>query len=356
MCPASPSRSWSASSESPTSSSWPRTKTRSARARWRSKPCSARSPIPGSIRTAAGTRSSRSWRRSSASTSPRSRWATARTMCWCCWPRRSSRPVSKPCIRSTASPSIRSPSRRPAPTACVVPALPPDSAMPLGHDLAAMARAITRTHARRVRRESQQPHRHLGATQRAAKLHRRACRATWWWRSTRRTSNTPPACRLQNGIDWLGRYPNLVVFRTFSKAYGLAGVRVGYAVSHPSVADMLNRVRQAFNVSVGGPGRCGRRARRSKRTWPPRSTWRLPSVRGSAARLAQPGTRVIPSAGNFLLLHAGADARARFEALAAQGHHRAAGGQLSAARTSAGHAGHRRTERSFPQRLGSLIA
>ena len=43
-----------------------------------------------------------------------------------------------------------------------------------------------------------------------------------------------------------------MVFRTFSKAYGLAGVRVGYAVSHPTVADMLNRVRQAFNVSVVG--------------------------------------------------------------------------------------------------------
>ena len=43
-----------------------------------------------------------------------------------------------------------------------------------------------------------------------------------------------------------------MVFRTFSKAYGLAGVRVGYAVSHPSVAAMLNRVRQAFNVSVVG--------------------------------------------------------------------------------------------------------
>ena len=42
------------------------------------------------------------------------------------------------------------------------------------------------------------------------------------------------------------------MFRTFSKAYGLAGVRVGYAVSHATVADMLNRVRQPFNVSTVG--------------------------------------------------------------------------------------------------------
>lgn len=48
---------------------------------------------------------------------------------------------------------------------------------------------------------------------------------------------------------WLQEYPNLVVTRTFSKAYGLAGVRVGYAISHPGVADALNKVRQAFNVN-----------------------------------------------------------------------------------------------------------
>ena len=48
---------------------------------------------------------------------------------------------------------------------------------------------------------------------------------------------------------WLERYPNLVVTRTFSKAYGLAGLRVGYCLSHPDVADLLNRVRQPFNVN-----------------------------------------------------------------------------------------------------------
>jgi histidinol-phosphate aminotransferase len=48
---------------------------------------------------------------------------------------------------------------------------------------------------------------------------------------------------------WLQRYPNLIVTRTFSKAYGLAGLRVGYALSHPEVAGLLNRVRQPFNVN-----------------------------------------------------------------------------------------------------------
>lgn len=53
-----------------------------------------------------------------------------------------------------------------------------------------------------------------------------------------------------DGTAWLVRHPNLVVVRTFSKAYGLAGLRVGYALSHADVADLLNRIRQPFNVSV----------------------------------------------------------------------------------------------------------
>jgi len=49
---------------------------------------------------------------------------------------------------------------------------------------------------------------------------------------------------------WLERFPNLIVTRTFSKAYGLAGLRIGYALSHPDVAGLLNRVRQPFNVNT----------------------------------------------------------------------------------------------------------
>lgn len=52
-----------------------------------------------------------------------------------------------------------------------------------------------------------------------------------------------------NALDWLSRYPNLIITRTFSKAYGLAGLRVGYAISHPHISDLLNRVRHPFNVN-----------------------------------------------------------------------------------------------------------
>jgi histidinol-phosphate aminotransferase len=50
-------------------------------------------------------------------------------------------------------------------------------------------------------------------------------------------------------VAWLARFPNLAIVRTFSKIYGLAGLRVGFALMQPALADLLNRVRQPFNVN-----------------------------------------------------------------------------------------------------------
>jgi histidinol-phosphate aminotransferase len=58
-----------------------------------------------------------------------------------------------------------------------------------------------------------------------------------------------PAADQADSIRWTDKHPNLLVSRTFSKAHGLAGLRVGYAFAHPQVAELLNRVRQPFNVS-----------------------------------------------------------------------------------------------------------
>jgi histidinol-phosphate aminotransferase len=58
----------------------------------------------------------------------------------------------------------------------------------------------------------------------------------------------PQDCRYDS-VAWLKEFSNLVVSRTFSKAYGLAGLRVGYAFCDAQVADMMNRVRQPFNVN-----------------------------------------------------------------------------------------------------------
>ncbi|MGZ5098886.1 MAG: histidinol-phosphate transaminase [Usitatibacter sp.] len=49
--------------------------------------------------------------------------------------------------------------------------------------------------------------------------------------------------------QWLARHPNLVISRTLSKAFGLAGLRVGYGLASPGVAEIMNRVRQPFNVN-----------------------------------------------------------------------------------------------------------
>jgi histidinol-phosphate aminotransferase len=57
------------------------------------------------------------------------------------------------------------------------------------------------------------------------------------------------AANKSEAIDWLGQFENLIISRTFSKAYGLAGLRVGFGLMHADVADILNRVRQPFNVN-----------------------------------------------------------------------------------------------------------
>jgi histidinol-phosphate aminotransferase len=56
-----------------------------------------------------------------------------------------------------------------------------------------------------------------------------------------------PEC--PKGTDYLGGTGNLLVVRTFSKAYGLAGLRIGYGIARPALTDLMNRVRQPFNVN-----------------------------------------------------------------------------------------------------------
>jgi histidinol-phosphate aminotransferase len=119
---------------------------------------------------------------------------------------------------------------------------------------------------------------------------------------------------IQNGIAWLEEFPNLVVFRTFSKAYGLAGLRVGYAVSHATVAAMLNRVRQAFNVS--SVAQAGASAALDDEAHVSAAVQIAVAERARVAgKLRALGTPSLPTAGNFLLMHAGPSALKRFDAL-----------------------------------------
>ncbi|GAA5161241.1 histidinol-phosphate transaminase [Viridibacterium curvum] len=52
-----------------------------------------------------------------------------------------------------------------------------------------------------------------------------------------------------DAVAWLAQHPNLVITRTFSKIYGLAGLRIGYAIASPEVADLMNRMRAPFNAN-----------------------------------------------------------------------------------------------------------
>jgi histidinol-phosphate aminotransferase len=202
-------------------------------------------------------------------------------------------------------------------TGVVVPANPPDSPMPLGHDLDAMARAIT-ANTRVVFVAN--PNNPTGTWVPAAQLKAFIARVPRHALVALDEAyfEYSGGLDLQNGVDWLAEFPNLVVFRTFSKAYGLAGVRVGYAISHPGVADMLNRVRQAFNVSVVGLAGASAALDDPDHVSAAVEVAVAERVR-VARRLAALGTTVLPSAGNFLMLHAGPDARARYDALLRKG-------------------------------------
>jgi histidinol-phosphate aminotransferase len=108
------------------------------------------------------------------------------------------------------------------------------------------------------------------------------------------------------GIGEIGHRRNLVVLRTFSKVYGLAGLRVGYALAHPEFIAILNRVKPPFNVT-----RIGQRAALASLD---NDDFKDGSVRlnrankaGLFPRLLGLGLRAIPSQANFILFFPGVD-------------------------------------------------
>lgn len=121
-----------------------------------------------------------------------------------------------------------------------------------------------------------------------------------------------------NCVPWVTRYPNLIVTRTFSKVYGLAALRVGYAVSNPVIADLLNRVRQPFNVNT--PAQRAAIAALQDTEHLSRS---LALNRSGMAQLEhglqQLRLRYIPSVGNFLCVDVGRPAMPVYQALLRQG-------------------------------------
>ena len=115
-------------------------------------------------------------------------------------------------------------------------------------------------------------------------------------------------------LGWLAKYPNLIVTRTFSKAYGLAGLRVGFSISHPDLADYMNRVRHPFNVN--SLALAGAEVALEDRQHLARSVEvnRLGMAQMTHA-LENMGIPFIPSAGNFITIDTETDAMPVFQAL-----------------------------------------
>lgn len=198
-----------------------------------------------------------------------------------------------------------------------VPALARDSAMPLGHDLPAMAAAIAADTRLLYIANPNNP--------------------TGSWApppDVKRLIEQAPAHTIvaldeaylefgrergsQDARGWLDEHPNLVVLRTFSKAYALAGLRIGYALSHPEIAGLLNRVRPAFNVnSIAQAGATAALADQAHMRRGVAITLReLDRVRAELARLA---VWTAPSGGNFLLADLGSEAPQTYQALLRRG-------------------------------------
>jgi histidinol-phosphate aminotransferase len=126
-----------------------------------------------------------------------------------------------------------------------------------------------------------------------------------------------PVERQSPTLAWIEDHPNLIVTRTLSKAYGLAGLRIGFAVADPAVADILNRVRQPFNVNhlamVGAVAALDDEAflRKSREM-------NAQGLRQLEEGFRKLGLDSIPSLGNFISVRVG-DAKAVYAALLAKG-------------------------------------
>jgi histidinol-phosphate aminotransferase len=112
---------------------------------------------------------------------------------------------------------------------------------------------------------------------------------------------------LTTALRLADRHPNLIITRTFSKAYGLAGLRIGYLIAHPGVVAVLERLRESFNVNnvalaaaeaaLGDAAHLAKACafNNSERTW-------------LSDALAARDFSVLPSQTNFVLVDLGRDA------------------------------------------------
>jgi histidinol-phosphate aminotransferase len=126
-----------------------------------------------------------------------------------------------------------------------------------------------------------------------------------------------PPEKQSRSLEWLEQFPNLVVCRTFSKAYGLAGLRVGYGLSSVEIADLKNRIRQPFNVA--SPALAAAAAALNDDEFIQRSySLNQLGMKQFVQGFEELGLEYIPSWGNFISVRVGA-AQAVFQSLLRKG-------------------------------------
>jgi histidinol-phosphate aminotransferase len=109
-----------------------------------------------------------------------------------------------------------------------------------------------------------------------------------------------------DSIAWARRYPNLLVSRTFSKAFGLAGLRVGFAIAQPELTDLLNRLRQPFNVNTLAQA-AAIAALNDKAFLEKTAGLNAQGYRLLTEAFDRLGLEYVPSHGNFVLVRVGND-------------------------------------------------
>ncbi len=195
--------------------------------------------------------------------------------------------------------------------------LPRDAAMPLGHDLEAVLAAIT------------------PATRLVYLANPNNPTGTWFGAGAladflgrvpdevivvvdEAYAEMADAPDYASALALLERHPNLVVTRTFSKAYGLAGLRVGYLVAAPGLVAVMERLRESFNVN--GPALAACEAALGDTAHLRWACERNAEQRAALAEaLRARGLEVFPSQTNFILVDFGVDAAPLEAALAARG-------------------------------------
>lgn len=113
-----------------------------------------------------------------------------------------------------------------------------------------------------------------------------------------------PANQRYDALAWVAQYPNLIVSRSFSKAYGLAGLRVGFGIAQAELTDLMNRLRQPFNVNSLAQA-AAIAALQDEAFLTKSAQINNQGYAQLTAAFTQMGITFVPSFGNFVLFKAG---------------------------------------------------